>query len=115
TTIYDSLKKLPFSVDRIGKAFNLTTKKIDVPQEFYTRYRAVDHQITDEEYQYILHDIKVIAGALQTQFEQGLINMTAGSDSLSGYKNSISRKYYNKLFPTFTIELDKNLRLAYKG
>ena len=115
TTIYDSLKKLPFSVDRIGKAFNLTTKKIDVPQEFYTRYRPVDHQITDEEYQYILHDIKVIAGALQTQFEQGLINMTAGSDSLSGYKNSISRKYYNKLFPTFSIELDKNLRLAYKG
>ena len=115
TTIYDSLKKLPFSVDRIGKAFNLTTKKIDVPQEFYIRYRPVDHQITDEEYQYILHDIKVIAGALQTQFEQGLTNMTAGSDSLSGYKNSISRKYYNKLFPTFSIELDKNLRLAYKG
>ena len=115
TTIYDSLKKLPFSVDRIGKAFKLATLKIDVDQEFYTRYRPVNHKITDEEYQYIKHDIKVIAGALKIQFEQGLDNMTAGSDSLSGYKASVSRKIYNKNFPTFSIELDKNLRLAYKG
>src|SRR5699024_2955823 len=90
TTIYDSLKKLPFSVERIGKAFNLSTLKIDVSQEFYTRYRPVGHKITDEEYQYILHDIKVVAGALQEQFNQGLTKMTAGSDSLSGYKASIS-------------------------
>lgn len=115
TTIYDSLKKLPFSVDRIGKAFNLATLKIDVDEEFYTRYRPVGHVITDEEYQYILHDIKVIAGALKIQFEQGLTNMTAGSDSLHGYKASISTKLYNKYFPTFSLELDKNLRLAYKG
>ena len=115
TTIYDSLKKLPFSVDRIGKAFNLATLKIDVEQEFYTRYRPVNHTITDEEYQYIKHDIKVIAGALKIQFEQGLDKITAGSDSLSGYKASVSRKIYDKNFPTFSLELDKNLRLAYKG
>ena len=115
TTIYDSLKKLPFSVDRIGKAFNLATLKIDVDEEFYKRYRPVGHKITDEEYQYIKHDIKVIAGALKIQFEQGLTNMTAGSDSLHGYKASISTKLYNKYFPTFSIELDSNLRLAYKG
>lgn len=115
TTIYDSLKKLPFSVERIGKAFNLTTLKIDVSQEFYTRYRPIGHKITDEEYQYILHDIKVVAGALQEQFNQGLTKMTAGSDSLSGYKASISNKLYDKYFPTFSIELDSNLRKAYRG
>lgn len=115
TTIYDSLKKLPFSVDRIGKAFKLSTLKIKVDQEFYTRYRPIGHKITDEEYEYIKHDIKVIAGALKTQFEQGLTKMTAGSDSLSGYKASISNKLYKKMFPTFTIDLDSNLRLAYKG
>lgn len=115
TTIYDSLKKLPFSVDRIGQAFNLTTQKIDVSQEFYSRFRPVGHKITDEEYEYIYHDIKVVAGALQVQFEQGLDKMTAGSDSLSGYKASISNKLYDKYFPTFSIELDSNLRKAYRG
>lgn len=115
TTIYDSLKKLPFSVDRIGQAFNLTTQKGDVSQEFYNRFRPVGHKITGEEYDYIYRDIKVVAGALKIQFEQGLDKMTAGSDSLSGYKASISNKLYDKYFPTFSIELDSNLRKAYRG
>lgn len=115
TVIYDSLKKLPFSVDRIGKAFNLSTLKIDVEQEFYTRYREINHVITDEEYRYIKNDIEVMAKALEIQFNQGLTKMTAGSDSLYGFKSTISSKLYDKYFPTFSIDLDDNMRLAYKG
>lgn len=114
-TIFDSLKKLPFSVARIGKAFNLETLKIDVPEEFYHRPRPIGHEITDEEYTYIKHDVMVIAGALQIQFNQGLTKMTSGSDSLGGYKASISNKLYDKLFPTFSIEMDAEIRKAYRG
>lgn len=115
TTIYDSAKKLPFSVDRIGHAFKLSDKKIEVEQEFYTRFRPVGHEITKEEYEYIYNDIKVMSDALKIQFDQGLDKMTIGSDSLSGYKASISSKLYDKYFPTFSIELDTNLRKAYRG
>src|SRR5699024_5330284 len=107
--------KLPFSVDRIGQAFNLDTLKIDVDQEFYERHRPVGHKITDEEYGYIKHDIKVIAEALEIQFRQGLEKMTIGSDALNGYKTIVNPKYYEKLFPTCSIELDSELRLAYRG
>ena len=115
TVMYDSLKKLPFSVERIGNAFNLATLKIDVTQEFYNRPRPVGHVITGEEYEYIKHDIKVIAEALEIQFKQGLESMTIGSDSLKGYKAIINPKYYDKLFPTFSLALDSELRLAYRG
>ena len=115
TTIYDSLKKLPFTIDRIGKAFKLDVNKIDVPQEFYERYRAVDHEITEEEYEYILHDIKVLASALEIQFSQGLTRMTIGGDSLNGFKQVISSKQYDRLFPKVSLALDKELRMAYRG
>lgn len=115
TKIFDSLKKLPFSVEVIGKAFNLATLKIDVNEAWYKRFRPVGHKITDEEYEYIKHDIKVVAEALEIQFKQGLDAMTIGSDSLKGYKNIISRKTYDKLFPTFSLGLDSELRLAYRG
>jgi len=115
TIIYDSFKKLPFSVKQIGKDFNLEVLKIDKEQEFYNRKRPVGHILTDEEYAYAKNDIEVIASALEIQFAQGLDRITNGSDSMKGFKTSISTKMFDKLFPVLSLELDKNLRLAYRG
>jgi len=41
--------------------------------------------------------------------------MTNGSDSLNGFVNVISRKAFEKLFPLLSDELDKEIRLAYRG
>lgn len=112
TVIYDSLKKLPFPVKRIAKDFKLTIMKGDID---YHAERPIGHEITDEEYQYIKNDIEIIADALKIQFDQGLKKMTNGSDSLSGFKSVISTKLFEKLFPVFSTQLDKNLRLAYRG
>lgn len=115
TKIYDSLKKLPFSVDRIGKAFDLATLKIDVDSAWYERPREKGHIITDEEFEYIKHDVQVVAEALQIQFDQGLDSITIGTDSLKTFKDMVGAKEYNKLFPTFSRELDGEFRLAYRG
>src|SRR5690625_1341770 len=115
TVIYDSLKKLPFTIDRIGKAFNLPVLKIDKESEFYHRYRPVGHTIQQDEYDYIKNDIEVLADALEIQFKQGMTSITAGSDSLKGFKNVISKKMFEKLFPVLSLEDDSEIRLAYRG
>lgn len=115
TVIYDSMKKLPFSVDFIGKSFKLGTMKTDVDEEFYHRPRPVGHIITDEEYGYIKNDIEVIADALEIQFAQGLDKMTSGSDSLAGYKSIVSKKRFEMNFPVMSYGMDKEIRKAYRG
>lgn len=115
TKIYDSLKKLPFSVDVIGKAFNLGSSKVEVEQEFYTKERGIDHQITDKEHKYIYSDLEVMADALEIQFNQGLKAMTSGSDSMKGYKDVIGTKTFEKLFPVLTLEDNEEIRWCYRG
>jgi hypothetical protein len=112
TVIYDSLKKLPFPVKKIAKDFKLSIMKGDID---YHSYRPINHEITSEEYAYINNDIEIIADALKIQFDSGLTKMTNGSDSLSGFKSIITAKNFDQLFPVFSLEMDSNLRLAYRG
>jgi DNA polymerase type B, organellar and viral len=112
TVMYDSLKKLPFPVKKIAKDFKLTIEKGDID---YHTYRPIGHIITDEEYKYIKNDIEIIADALKIQFDQGLTKMTTGSDSLSGFKTMVTKRAFENFFPTFSLELDADLRKAYRG
>lgn len=115
TVFYDSLKKLPFTVDRIGKAFNLESKKVAVDSEFYTREREKNHELTKEEIEYLMGDVHVVSEALHIQFNQGLKAMTNGSDSLKGYKEIVSQKQFDKLFPVLSLEDNEEIRLCYRG
>lgn len=112
TVIYDSLKKLPFPVKKIAKDFELPLLKGDID---YHAERPIGHIITPDEYAYIKNDIEIIARALDIQFKQGLDRMTAGSDSLKGFKDTVSTKTFNKLFPKLSLPLDKDIRYAYRG
>jgi hypothetical protein len=112
TKIYDSLKKLPFPVKKIAKDFKLPLEKGDID---YHTYRPIGHTITEEEYKYIKNDIEIIADALKIQLDQGLTSMTNGSDSLKGFKSVISTQMFERLFPVLSLEMDKNIRLAYRG
>lgn len=109
---YDSLKKLPFKVSVIAKAFELPDSKLVID---YDAPRPVGHELTDEEKEYIVADCRIVAAALKIQFEQGLTKMTNASDAMNGYKTIISREQFSTLFPTFPIELDADIRRAYKG
>lgn len=111
-TIYDSLKKLPFKVSKIAEAFKLPDRKLEID---YEAPRIKGHILTDEERQYIINDCKIVAEALKIQFAQGLKKMTNASDALNGYKSIISKNQFDRLFPVLPVELDADLRRAYKG
>ena len=111
-TFYDSLKKLPFKVSQIAKAFKLPDEKLVID---YTAPRPVGHVLTDEERAYIVADCRIVAAALKIQFSKGLTKMTNASDALNGYKDVIERKNFERWFPVLPIELDTDIRRAYKG
>lgn len=116
TKIMDSLKMLPYSVDRIGKAFDIGVEKIDVDPEFYERHRAVGHELTKEEIEYLKNDVHVMSRALDIQLNQGMNKMTAGSNALADLKREIggSKKFVSQ-FPIISLELNEDIRQAYRG
>lgn len=111
-TFYDSLKKLPFKVSVISKAFELEDEKLTID---YDAPRPPGHELTEEEKHYIVNDCRIVAQALHIQFEQGLKKMTNASDAMNGYKNVISKDRFEKWFPVLPVELDADIRRAYKG
>lgn len=111
-TFYDSLKKLPFKVSTISKAFNLEDEKLVID---YKAYRAPGHELTEEEKRYIVNDCRIVAAALRIQFSKGLTKMTNASDAMNGYKQVIEKKNFERWFPVLPVELDAEIRRAYKG
>lgn len=109
---YDSLKKLPLKVSQIAKAFMLADEKLTID---YHAYRPVGHELTEEEREYIVHDCRIVANALQIQFGKGLTKMTNASDAMAGFMEIITKKNFERWFPVLPVELDDGLRKAYKG
>lgn len=109
-TIYDSLKILNFSVDKIAKDFNLPIQKLEID---YKAKREVNHKLTDEEISYIKNDVEIMARALDILFNMGLTKMTIGSNALSFYK-SINKNFI-LYFPELNYNIDENIRRSYKG
>ena len=110
---YDSAKIIPLKVEEIPKAFGLDIKKLEID---YDAERGKDYMLTTQEKEYLKHDVLIVARALRYFFEQGLNGMTIGSISLKDFKKTLPKgpKSWNDLFP-MTIELDKEIRQAYKG
>lgn len=119
----DSLKLLPFSVKRIGKAFKTKHQKLDME---YKGYRYAGCEITEEEQKYIANDVLVIKEALEIMYKEGNKKLTIGSCCLTEFIKSIGFRNYEKLFPPlYEIPLDKNiygsenagewLRKSYRG
>lgn len=92
--IRDSLKLLPFSVKRIGKAFRTKHQKLDME---YTGFRYAGCEITDEEKEYISNDVLVVKEALEILYEQGHSKLTIGACCLSEYKNICKHSTRNEL------------------
>lgn len=102
--IRDSLKLLPFSVEKIGQSFGTKHKKLDME---YTGFRYAGCEITEKEREYIANDVLVIKEAMEIMFTEGHNKLTIGSCCLSEYKKSIGGKTYNKLFPgVYEIPID---------
>jgi len=108
--IYDSMKILNFSVDKIAKDFHLPIQKLDLD---YNEYREVGHELTDHEIAYIRNDVEIMARALEYVFNENLMKMTIGSDALANYKEM--NKSFKHYFPILPTEIDLDIRQSYKG
>lgn len=120
--IYDSLKLLPFSVKRIGKAFKTKHQKLEME---YKGFRYAGCEITPEEKEYIANDVLVVKEALEIMFDEGHDKLTIGSCCLDEFKHIVGRDY-NLLFPDLTkvsidadiygaSNADEYIRRSYKG
>lgn len=114
-TFHDSYKKLPFTVDRIGKAFDLQYNKIEMPEGFYQLQRDLVHELSENEIEYIKNDIRVMSLALEILAEQDMLKMTVGSDALNDYKKRIGEKAFEKYYPILENDVDSDIKQAYRG
>lgn len=121
--IRDSLKLLPFSVNRIGNSFKTKHKKLDME---YTGFRYAGCPITEEEQKYIANDVLVVKEALEIMFNEGHDKLTIGSCCLAEYKKIVGKHDYEQFFPNiYEISLDETkhryktagewVRKSYKG
>lgn len=119
----DSLKLLPFSVKRIGKAFKTKHQKLDME---YEGFRYAGCEITPEEQDYIKNDVRVVKEALEMMFDEGHTKLTIGSCCLEEFKNGFDKYEYESLFPNlYEYEIPQDLydspnagdyiRKSYKG
>lgn len=92
--IRDSLKLLPYSVDRIGKSFGTKHKKLDME---YEGVRYPGCEITDKEKEYIANDVLVVKEALEIMFKEGHDKLTIGSCCLAEYKSICKHSTKNQL------------------
>lgn len=108
----DSLKLIPLSVDAIAKAFKLPIMKLEIDYDAHNNL-PVSSPITDEEKEYIKHDVQIVAYAIEYFESQGLDKMTIGSCALSEYKKIINRRNFERFFPKPSYHED--VKPSYKG
>lgn len=108
----DSLKILNFGVAAIAKSFGLPISKLEID---YNEPRELGHILTEEETEYIKNDVKIVAMALNTLFNEGLTKITTASNALANYKDTIGKSKFENLFPELDYETDSDLRSSYKG
>ena len=107
--IFDSYKKLPFSVHNISKAFNIEEVKGEID---YKKHRPIGYELDENEINYVKNDTIIVSKALNKQFHQGLTKMTIGSDALNSFKSMCD---FDKLFPILPLEIDDFIRKSYRG
>ena len=117
--IWDSYKKIPLSVEDIGKTYGKISKgEID-----HTKPRPNGYDPTIEEIEYCLNDCRIVRIAMLEQYKHGLTSMTIGGDVLKEHKRIYGgKRVFNFLFPNLDgtdpntgRTYDEYSRKAYKG
>ena len=108
----DSLKLIPLSVDAIAKSFKLPISKLKIDYDAHND-KPIGSPLTDDEKEYIKHDVQIVAYAIDYFHSQGLNKMTIGSCALSEYKKLIHKRNFDKFFPVPKYHDD--VKQSYRG
>lgn len=111
-TFIDSLKIIPFSVEKIADSYGIEEKKLTID---YKKPREKGHKLTPEEINYIKNDVLIVAKALKFTFDLGLKKNTLAANALEDFKKTITADQYKELFPQLSLITDKDIRQTYKG
>ena len=104
---YDSLKVLPFKVEKLAKDFgmDILKEKID-----YHNYNP-----TAMSYIYQIHDIQIVAHALKAVKAEGMTKLTTAGCAYSNYSSDRGDLYMQTYFPSLTLDFLQTFRSAYRG
>lgn len=111
-TFQDSLKLIPLPVEGIAKSFKLPISKLKIDYDAHN-HLPEGSPLTPEEQEYIKHDVQIVAYAINYFYEQGLNRMTIGACALEEYKKLITKKCFNRWYPT--PKYDEDVRQSYRG
>lgn len=111
-TIQDSLKLIPLSVKQIAKSFQLPIQKGSIDYSAHD-FLPEGSELTEEEKEYLVHDVQIVEHAVNFFHSQGLNKMTIGACALEEFKNLINKKYFKMYFPPPFY--DEDVRKSYKG
>ena len=111
-TFYDSMKLLPMSVEKIADSFHLPIKKGKID---YAAHNDLPYgsPLTEEEKQYIINDVQIVAHAIDFFQKQGLDRITIGSCAMSEYKKLIGQRAFDRLFPV--LHHHDDIKQSYRG
>ena len=109
---YDSYKLIPLSVEAIAETFKLPFKKLKIDYAAHNNLPE-GSPISKEEEEYLKHDVKIVATALEYFLDQGLDRMTIGSNALYDYKKILTKEKFKMYFPT--PEYHRDVKPSYKG
>ena len=111
-TFQDSLKLVPLSVDAIGKSFKLPIQKLKIDYDSHNGLPP-GTPLTQEEEEYIKHDVQIVAHAIDYFHSQGLDRMTIGSCALEEYKKLVQKRNFKRWFPT--PKYHEDVKQSYRG
>lgn len=103
--INDSLKIIPFTVEKIAKDFKLPMLKGKIDYNVY--------EINDTTLKYVFNDVKIVALALSELKSNGFVGMTAASSAYTYYINTIEDS--KTFFPDLDLKFLNEWRDAYRG
>ena len=110
--LQDSLKLIPLKVKEIPKAFGLEEAKGEIDYDRHNKLPP-NSPISEEEKDYIIHDVVIVAKAIKYMHSQGLTKMTIGACALDEYKNLIGKRTFKRWYPT--PEYHNDVKQSYRG
>lgn len=111
-TFLDSLKLIPLSVKAIAESFHLPEGKGKIDYSLHNELPE-GSPLTEEEKHYIKQDVRIVSHAVNYFHEQGLNKMTIGSCALDEYKKLISKRAFERYYPTPKFHDD--VKQSYRG